>query len=237
MFLFALLLLPGQALESQNFPRSLQMKAVTASVRIVNRSQHSEGSGVLLGKKDAAVYVLTAAHLAKQGDRLEVSTFSESSYPSPVKVYDQIEVVARTRDIRDLALLRFTTPDRPPASMPLCPLRQLPAGGDFEALSVGCGAGKAPLCMLEKVLEEKRIRRPPARETVRFWLAEVEQAAGRSGGPLVDRKGRLIGLASGANEGKGYYCHGREVLAWLKGSKFAFLLQVAQAKPEKESEK
>jgi S1-C subfamily serine protease len=228
-----LFLLPAQAVESKDFPKALQMQAVAATVRIANRSERSEGTGVMIGRKEGAVYVLTAAHLVARGDRLEISTFSDKSYPQPVKTYDKVEVLLRTRDIRDLALLRIITDDAVPALMPLCLPRKLPTKGSFTALSVGCGASRTPMCMLEKVSKEKKIRRPPGREMAHFWEAEVEQAAGRSGGPLLDTEGRLIGVASGASEGKGYYAHGAEIHGWLKGSTFSFLLEENENK-EKE---
>ncbi|HEY1343153.1 MAG TPA: serine protease [Bryobacteraceae bacterium] len=209
------------------------MKAVTATVRIVNRTDRSEGTGVIVGQEKGAVYILTAAHVVARADRLEISTFSRDSYPRPLTSYEKTEVVAQTRDIRDLALVRVPTEDRAPATMPFCPLRQLPAAGGFESLSVGCGASKAPISLLENVQKEKRIRRPPGRDTALFWETAIGQPAGRSGGPLINKRGELIGLASGSSEGKGYYCHGAEIHAWLKGGKFAFLV-TEQEKKEKE---
>jgi S1-C subfamily serine protease len=225
-----LLLLPAQAVEARDFPKSLQMRAVAATVRVANRSERTEGTGVIIGAKDGALYILTAAHLAARDDRLEISTFSEKSYPFPVKTYDKVELVLRARDLRDLALIRIAGAERAPALMPFCPAQRFPSEGPFEALSVGCGASKTPMCLLEKISKEKKIRRPPSRETARFWEVDVEQAAGRSGGPLLDKDGCLIGLASGVNEGKGYYTHAAEIQGWLKKSKFKFLLEEHEKK-------
>jgi S1-C subfamily serine protease len=225
-----LLLLPAQVVETKDFPKSLQMRAVAATVRIANRSERTEGTGVIIGDKDGAIYILTAAHLADSRDRLEISTFSEKSYPLPMKTYDKVEVVLRVRDIRDVALIRIASTDRAPALMPFCPAQRLPGGGPFEALSVGCGASKTPMCMLEKVSKEKKIRRPPGRETARFWEVEVQQAPGRSGGPLLDKDGCLIGLASGISEGRGYFTHAAEIQNWLKKSKFKFLVEENEKK-------
>ncbi len=57
-----LVLACGQLVESDDFPKALQERATAATVRIVNRSQRLEGSGVVIGRKDKSIYVLTAAH-------------------------------------------------------------------------------------------------------------------------------------------------------------------------------
>jgi hypothetical protein len=49
---------------------------------------------------------------------------------------------------------------------------------------------------------------------------------------LIDRQGRVIGVASGVNDGKGYYCHVEEISRWLKSTDFAFL--VAEKKPARQ---
>ncbi len=220
-----LLLVPAQEVQAKDFPKAAQMKAVAASVLVVNRDERTDGTGVIIGTKDDSLYILTAAHLLENSKRFRVSVFTEESYPHPSKTYDKVEIMARTNRIRDLALLRIKTADKPPAVMPLCPLRDEPSGKKFQVLSVGCGAAKAPLCMLENVLDAIRIKRLDERDKAIFWQTAVEQAPGRSGGPLVDTKGRLIGLASGTSDGKGYYTHIREIHSWLKAGKCAFLVE------------
>jgi hypothetical protein len=81
------------------------------------------------------------------------------------------------------------------------------------------------MCIVEKVKGAKQIRRSEAMQPALCWEAASEQSPGRSGGPLIDRRGRVIGVASGVNDGKGYYCHAEEIHRWLKSTDFAFLAE------------
>jgi hypothetical protein len=233
MILWLFLLLPGQVVDSEEFSKELQLRATAATVRIVNRGERIEGSGVILGQKDKAVYILTAAHLVNRPTRLEISTFSADSYPRPAKIYDKAEVVAHTKDTRDLALIRVTADDLPTDRLPLCPPRLLPKKDEFTSLSVGCGVARAPVCLLETVKGAKSIRRQAKAQAALFWETAGEQAAGRSGGPLLDRQGHVLGIASGASRGKGYYCHATEIHRWLKTTAYRFLLPEEEKTPEK----
>jgi S1-C subfamily serine protease len=220
-----LLLVFGQLADAEDFPKAMQERAVAATVRIVNRTRRVEGSGVFIGGKDKSSFVLTASHLLERGDRLEISTFSMNSYPDPEKVYGKAEVVALTKDMRDLALIRLTVESAPRASLALCSPQLLPKVKEFDALSVGCGVAAAPLCLVEKIKDAKQIRRGDKMKPALCWEAASEQSPGRSGGPLLDRHGRIIGVASGVNDGKGYYTHANEIHRWLKSTDFAFLVE------------
>jgi hypothetical protein len=231
-----LLLMFGQLADSEDFPKSLQERAVAATVRIVNRTRRVEGSGVLIGRTDKSAYVLTAGHLLQRGDRLEVSTYTMGSYPDREKVYRKAELVALAKDMRDLALIRLSADDAPRRSLALCPTRLLPKNEEFDALSVGCGVAAAPVCIVEKVKGAKQIRRGEEAQPALCWEAANEQSPGRSGGPLIDRHGRVIGVASGVNDGKGYYCHAEEIHRWLKSTDFAFLSSEKDA-PERDRPK
>lgn len=221
---FLLLLVSAQTVESKDFSKQLQQRAVAATVRIVNRGEKVEGSGVIVGAGDKLIYILTAAHLLNRPARLEISTFTADSYPRPAKVYQKAEVVARTRDMRDLALIRVSTEDPLPGRLPLFPSRHLPKKKTFDALSAGCGAARAPLCRVEHVQGARLIRREEKMKPALFWEVKRGQMPGCSGGPLLDRDGNLLGIASGVNRGKGYYCHATEIWRWLKAGNFHSLL-------------
>jgi S1-C subfamily serine protease len=217
-WLALLILLPGQIdiVDAPAFSRPLQTSAVAATVRVVNVSTGVEGSGALIAQKDGFAYVLTAQHLAGKGDHLEVSTFSATSYPRPEKVYKVAEVVAGTKGMQDLALVRLTTKDKMPGILKVCPKAAIPDQKGFEALAVGCNRAGVPTCLVDKVLGGKRVRRGVKGGTAYFWELSRAHAAGKSGGPLVDRRGYLLGVLSGTNKGKSYFCHTREIHAFLK---------------------
>lgn len=228
-----LLMTPAQTVESKDFSRQLQQRAVAATVRIVNRGEKVEGSGVVVGRAGKGFYILTAAHLVSRTDGLEISTFTSDSYPRPAKVYQKAEIAARTCDMRDLALVRIATEDPLPGQLRLCPSRLLPRNEQFDALSAGCGAAGAPLCLVEHVQRSRLIRRKETMKPARFWEVKRGQMPGRSGGPLLDRDGNLLGIASGVNGGKGYYCHATEIYRWLESGNFRSLLLEEEKSPEK----
>jgi S1-C subfamily serine protease len=218
MIVLALLaLLPGQVptLESKDFARETQQAALTATVRITDVSAGTDGSGVLLRHDGAVAYILTANHVVGKAGQLHVSVFSAASYPKEDRVYRGVEVLAR--DARaDLAVIRVVTRDKLPAPLSVCPIKQTPSGKDFAVLTVGCELNGPPVPIADVVQAAPAIRKPGEASTVKCWETAKGQVAGRSGGPLLDRQGRVIGVASGTSGGKGYYIHTEEIHAFLK---------------------
>jgi S1-C subfamily serine protease len=221
-----LLLIPGDidVLDSKDFPKEAQVRAVTATVRVVNAAKNAEGSGVLLKRNGPLVYVLTAGHVVEGAKRVEVTTFSADSHPKAAAVYRTAEVIAQSAE-PDLAVLRLTTKDEMPGSATICPPSKLQEEKDFVALSVGCGGGGAPAAVLEDVKARRGVRKPGADTSVLCWETAKPPAKGRSGGPLLDRRGYLIGVDSGAGDGKGYDTHVEEVHAFLKRNGLTWLYE------------
>jgi S1-C subfamily serine protease len=207
---------------SGDFPRPLQEAAVAATVRVTNPVRRQDGSGVLIHRQGPYAYVLTAAHLVGKERFVEVSTFSARSYPKPEKTYRGAEVLAR--DPRaDLAVLRLATREAPPGLLPLAPKSAAPKGKDFPALTAGCESAGPPTPALEVVKGARVVRKPGEEGKTLCWETARGQAGGRSGGPLLDRQGRLIGLASGVSSGKGYYVHLDEIHAFLRRNALGWL--------------
>jgi S1-C subfamily serine protease len=227
--LAALCLLPGQlpTLDSQDFARDVQQKAVTATVRVVNATEAMDGSGVLLRQEGPFTYVLTANHLVGKANQVEVSIFTAASYPKADKVYKAAEVLAR--DARaDLAVLRIATKDALPAPLNLCPANKVPDGKGTVVLTVGCQPNGVPLPMTDVVKAVRTVSKPGQDGKTKCWETAKGPVAGRSGGPLIDTQGRLIGVASGASGGKGYYIHLDEIRAFLKREALGWLGDEAQ---------
>jgi S1-C subfamily serine protease len=227
MIAFCILLLAPGAIEtvpSADFPAEAQAAAVAGTVRVVNAAAGVQGSGAVIGKGGPHLYVLTANHLTEKAARLEIHTFSASSYPRADRVYRGAGVLARAANA-DLALLRLATRDTPPGSIRVCPPRLVPDAEDFPALAVGCGGGEAPTCRVEKVAGKKRVRKEGQEGTALYWEVGREAARGRSGGPLLDRRGRLIGVGSINGDGKSYFTHAAEIHAFLRNNGLQWLYE------------
>ena len=150
-------------------------------------------------------------------------TFSAESYPKAVKVYGSSQVVAQAKE-QDLAVVRIVTRDKAPGVLPLCPAPKAPGDKDFPGLSVGCNDGKAPTCRAETVKGRKVVKRP-GEDPLISWEVAAAPAAGRSGGPLLDKRGKVVGIASGGNDGLGYFVHIEEVERFLKQNVLEDLLE------------
>lgn len=224
----ALLYLPAEieAINAPGFTKEQQVAAVRGTVRIVNRGQNFEGSGALIGRIGPLGYVLTANHVVAGAERVDVELFSARSYPRPEEVIPS-DVIARAPDI-DLALVEVPLRNLPPGMIRVCPLASRPVEQAFAALSVGCTDGKAPECRTERVTGNKQIRRPDAATAAWVWQAEQASIRGRSGGPLIDTKGFLIGVCSGTGKERGYYSHLDEVHAFLKRNGHKRLMEDAK---------
>lgn len=228
MYLVSLLLLvPGQVptIDSADFTAKAQIAAVTATVKIRNVAQNAEGTGALVGKNGPFIYVVTAQHIVQGADRLEISVYSQESYPKAKAVYRSAQVVAESKLLADLALLRVATTDAMPGFVRVCPEREPPANRGFTGLAVGCSGGKPPTCLIERVAEKKTVRRPDSEETATFWEITRKNAEGRSGGPFIDRRGYLVGICSGTNRDKSYFTHISEIHAFLKRHGFRWLME------------
>ncbi len=200
------------------------MAAITATVRINNLAGQMEGSGVLIGKSGPFVYILTAEHVVKGADRLEVSVFFRGSYPKPKAIYRSAEILAQTRGLADLAVLRLATTDVMPGFVPPCPKEGLPSAPKTLVLAVGCAGGRAPTCWPETFAQKKSARRKDG-ETGVFWEVERTDASGRSGGPLIDAHGFLVGVCSGCKREKTYFTHIEEIHRFLNRNGFRWLLE------------
>ncbi len=75
----------------------------------------------------------------------------------------------------------------------------------------------------ERVLQALRVRKPGADESARCLKCKAGAVAGRSGGPLLDRDGTLLGIASGGDDRASYFIHLDEIRPFLKRNGLGFL--------------
>jgi S1-C subfamily serine protease len=224
--LVLLALVPGQfpIVASKEFPPEVQQAALAATVRIENRTQRINGTGAIVGIDGPFIYILTAGHVVKDGGHLEVATFTAESYPKAKHVFRTVTVVAESQGVKDLALLRIVAAEKLAAPLPFYPPPRQLKKERFVALTVGCGNGDAPTCQLENVVGDKIVSRAGRPETGNCWEVAQPQTPGRSGGPMLDRRGRLIGICSGNNGARGYFCHISEIEDFLISHHFRSLL-------------
>lgn len=170
------------------------------------------GTGVVIAVEGQVGWLLTAAHVAIH-DRLEVAFATRQSYPEPAWYGRQATVVASWPD-QDLALVRFETGGRTVRVLPLAPPWERPRRFPAIAWSIGWGADGVPRAQLEQIQNREYVERN-GKQGVFFWQTASPPTAGRSGGPLLDTRHRVLGIAVAARGTRGYYLHHDEILAAL----------------------
>lgn len=216
-------LLLGQAATPSD---AVQKKALQATVRVYNAAKEQGGTAAAIGREGAVVYLLTAAHVVHGAEQVELQVFAPDA-ARPKHRFANVAVIATTSALgQDLALLRVVDADRAIAAvLPLrkkaAPMLKLPA----SACSAGCSTDGAPAVQSERVLQAPLVRKPGADEAVRCFKCKTPAVAGRSGGPLVDGDGNLLGIASGGDSAASYFIHPDEIRPFLKRNGLGFLAE------------
>lgn len=148
---------------------------MTVRVRSLGCEQFGLGSGFVL--PDGVV--VTNRHVIEQPREVTINTWDGRSLAS--------EVAGLARDT-DLALLQLDEDD----DLPVAQLRTEPVTRGEEVLAVGYPGGGPATVTPGRVLGnvDGTVLGEPA-EVIRV---EVEITQGSSGGPLVDREGRVVGV-------------------------------------------
>lgn len=207
--------------------------AIEACPRVTDGN--GTATAVVVGRKDNFVYLLSAKHAA-DGRKRQFDFFTWSTYPRPdwtPKPADGLTsaIAAESADA-DFVLLSVLLPPRPgliDGTDPPLPTLKLAAPGrrpkafPFDAVSVGCSGGAAPPTCEKVVIQAKRFARRDRTGGAFYWESNTAPVPGRSGGPLLDADGRVIGLCAAAKETVGYYTHLDEIHAVLKEKGFAWL--------------
>jgi hypothetical protein len=225
--LFAAATAPSPYVESKEFPRPFQEQALAATANVfVPTKARIEGTAVAVKHKDGMAYYLTAAHNVpeKEGDGVELEVFHPTTYP---KVHARVTGRVEARNLAaDLAVIAVPMTDRP-GVLPICPKAKLirPEEFPFPVLTVGCddSMGK-PQCQLDVVEDKKTPDKGNGSQTV-HWQTRIAQAKGRSGGPLLDTRGYVIGICSGVQRGKGYYVYITNIHEALQRAGYGWLCE------------
>lgn len=189
--------------------------ALRASVQIVSASEDTRrtGTGVVIGEVGNDWLILTANHVLPRNG--EAVTVRFHPYDQSAPKTESLKAVGRSSSA-DLAVALVPQASDDTAFLDIRnSTRALPTS--FEAVSVGCRNGAVPTVKRVHVLEaDTVVHRNGEAE---FWLVEPHPSPGCSGGPLVDRKGHLIGIGCGITKSsKGAYAHLREIENLLRSA-------------------
>jgi putative serine protease PepD len=191
------------SLVSAQVPDAVRTRSLEAAVRITSEADQQFGSGVVFARSGPHSYVLTAQHIVPTAKKVDVKTSSGKVFKA--------EVLARSSE-SDLAVLRLLTGAGLSATVPLAA-----EGAKARTVaSIGWEKGDEPTCLEESLKQKVRLKKPGEKTAVACWETERKPAPGRSGGPLIDEKGLIVGVATGHDGATGYYVHSDEIRTFLR---------------------
>ena len=203
--------------------------ALSATVRVSGGEEAPVASAVCVGCRDGLAYLLTAAHAIPPGKARVFEFFSQAGYPRADRSVIGCEELVRLASA-DVALVRVAVGDAAVATAVLAGPGQRPRRFPLDAVSAGCPDGSPPVFRRESVTGKKLVRMKGGGVAF-FWETPQAPTGGMSGGPLLDATGRVIGLCTAAQEGRGYFVHLDEILAGLKPAGHDWLFERSGKSP------
>lgn len=199
-------------------PLSAQLAAIEACPRIVRRvPEEAYATGVVVAFKDQAAYILSAHH-ATNGSNRQFQFFTADSIASPALTVSTASRIVMTEVTADVVLYKVPWPEGvswKPTVLPLARPGQRPKRFPFPAMSIGCSEGRPPSAINETI-EAKRLGTKTDKDLAFVWQAKEPPKQGRSGGPLLNSKGEVIGLCAASKDNLGYYVHLDEIQVALQ---------------------
>jgi S1-C subfamily serine protease len=190
-------------------PDAVEKDALSATIRVSTGT--TEGSGVVISRVGVVSYALTAAHVVQGRDKVSVFPLTEA----PGMPALETDVVTRTSIAgADLAVLRIQDPAG--RVRKAIEVAEKTRTAPFAAFSIGLPGTDRRTIRSETAVSAPNVKKE--NETARFWKCSDVSTEGRSGGPLVDASGKLIGICSGSDEKSGYYTHMDGILEIVRSS-------------------
>jgi S1-C subfamily serine protease len=201
-------------------PRSVRLDGFNATVRVTDPATDMVGTGAVIASKDGFTYIVTAAHLLTRDSAPTVETFSATKPTEADATFEKCTVLFRTTD-SDLAVVRLPAGKRIWSSLAIAPAA-VTKGALERGWAIGCDDGKAPRLEDVAILNTKLVRKSDG-ENAKFWQTKGKTVGGRSGGPLLDAKGRLLGVCSGTQGDESYYAHADEIRKALREQRLQWI--------------
>ncbi len=238
--------LPGQFVNDPAFKKETQQAVLEATVRVQHPASSGEGTGVVVARagggarEGQVVYILTAAHIVPEGrpgsELVDLAFFTADSLPKPSETVPHARILRRMPGV-DLALIMAKVEKPAKAVVPICPPGKEPNNptprAPWAVLTAGIeGNDAVPVLRVDKVRAEIPVLKPDQTRAFHYE-ADYPPPQGRSGGPLVDKNGYLLGICSGTRDTKdgkrGYYVSLPEIQIALKKIYFDHLYKDAKA--------
>ncbi len=215
VWLASVALLAAEPIGASELPDAARSRAMAATVTVTSEADGQFGSGVAIAQSDGHTYILTACHILTAAKKVDVKVPGGKAFTA--------EVLARSSEC-DLAVLRIPATKGLPAALKLSEARAKPK----DLFSIGWEKGDAPTCLEESLKDKVRLKKPGESNSVWCWEVERKPAAGRSGGPLIDERSAIVGIASGHDGNAGYYVHIDEIRAFLRLNGLNWLAEEAR---------